>query len=152
MTEVNKYMVFSLNNEVYGAPVEQVISVEKPMNITRVPNTAPFIKGVINSRGTILPVIDLLAKFDMGASKIVESTRLAIVQSEDIRVALLIDMARDVLDINGDDIDPVPEVAGGIHAKYLNGVARLAEDLMILLNLNKVLDPNDIQLIKQIEI
>ena len=145
-------MVFSLNNEVYGAPVEQVISVEKPMNITRVPNTAPFIKGVINSRGTILPVIDLLAKFDMGASKIVESTRLAIVQSEDIRVALLIDMARDVLDINGDDIDPVPEVAGGIHAKYLNGVARLAEDLMILLNLNKVLDPNDIQLIKQIEI
>ena len=145
-------MVFSLNNEVYGAPVEQVISVEKPMNITRIPNAASFIKGVINLRGTILPVIDLLIKFDRGTSKIIESTRLAIVQSEDIRVALLIDTARDVLDIHSDEIDPVPEVAGGIHAKYLNGVARLEDGLMILLNLDQVLDPNDITLIKQIEI
>ncbi|GGE46354.1 chemotaxis protein CheW [Pullulanibacillus camelliae] len=152
MAEVNKYMVFSLKNEVYGAPVEQVISVEKPMNITRVPNTAPFIKGVINLRGMILPVIDLLSKFDIGTSDITESTRLAIVQSEDIRVALLIDTAKDVLDITQDDVDPVPEVAGGIHAKYLNGVAKLEEGLMILLNLDKILDPNDIEIIKQLEV
>ncbi|GGH82154.1 purine-binding chemotaxis protein CheW [Pullulanibacillus pueri] len=147
-----KIIVFSLNGETYGAPVNQVVSIEKLQVITRVPNAKPFIKGVMNLRGMILPVVDLLQKFEIGQSDIVEATRLAIVESEDVQVALIIDSARDVVSIDGESIEPVPEIAGGVHAKYLKGVAKHEEDLLVLLNLDLILNPDDIEAIKQLEV
>ena len=152
MADEKKVIVFSLNGETYGVPVEQVISIEKPLEITRVPNTKPFIKGVMNLRGVILPVVDLLKKFEIGQSVIEEATRLAIVEVDDIRVALIIDSAKDVVDIDSEKIDPVPDIAGGVHAKYLHGVAKLSSELLILLNLENILNDSDIEAIKQLEV
>ncbi len=134
-----KVIVFSLHDEEYGIPVSQVRSIEKVQHITRVPRTAPFVKGVINLRGLVTPIIDLRTRFGMAESGYTDSTRIIIVATEDVEVGLIVDTANDVMDIPVDAIEPPPEIVGSIEVEYLEGVAKLEKRLLILLNLEKVL-------------
>ncbi|MEH7382545.1 chemotaxis protein CheW [Bacillus sp. JJ1533] len=139
---VLKVIVFSLQDEEYGIPVSQVRSIEKVQHITRVPRTAPFVKGVINLRGVVTPIIDLRTRFGMAESAYTDSTRIIIVGTEDAEVGLIVDTANDVMDILVDTIEPPPEIVGGVEVEYLEGVAKLEKRLLILLNLEKVLNPD----------
>ncbi|THE14490.1 chemotaxis protein CheW [Bacillus timonensis] len=144
MTEqaaVLKVIVFSLQNEEYGIPVSQVRSIEKVQHITRVPRTAPFVKGVINLRGVVTPIIDLRTRFGMVDTEYTDSTRIIIVATDDAEVGLIVDTANDVMDIQVDSIEPPPEIVGSVEVEYLEGVAKLEKRLLILLNLEKVLNP-----------
>lgn len=147
-----KVIVFTLGNERYGVDVEQVLSIEKAIDITRVPNTAPFVKGIMNLRGIIYPVIDLQTRFHIGESVITSETRLAIVQVEDLKVALIVDTAEDVMTIDSEKIESAPELVGGVNAEYINGIAKINEGLLILLNLDRILRHDDVEIIKQLEV
>ncbi|WP_449540029.1 chemotaxis protein CheW [Ferdinandcohnia sp. Marseille-Q9671] len=136
-----KVIVFSLENEEYGIPVAQVRSIEKVQHITRVPRTAPFVKGVINLRGVVTPVIDLRTRFGISESVYTDNTRIIIVATEELEVGLIVDTANDVMDIPVDSIEPPPEIVGSVEIEYLDGVAKLDKRLLILLNLEKVLNP-----------
>ncbi|MGV3488264.1 MAG: chemotaxis protein CheW [Tuberibacillus sp.] len=146
-----KVIVFTLGGEKYGVNVEQVLSIEKAMEITRVPNTESYVKGIMNLRGVIYPVVDLQSRFRIGESKITSETRLCIVQMEDVKVALIVDAAEDVITIDGDRVESAPELVGGVEADYINGIAKIDSDLLILLNLDRVLRHDDVEKIKQIE-
>jgi len=147
-----KVIVFTLGGEKYGVEVEQVLSIEKSMDITRVPNTESYVKGIMNLRGVIYPVIDLQSRFRIGESKVTSDTRLCIVQVEDLKVALIVDSAEDVITIDGDKLESAPDLVGGVQAEYINGIAKVESGLLILLNLDKVLRHDDVEMIKQIEV
>lgn len=140
-----KVIVFQLEEEEYGIPVQQVRSIEKIQHITRVPKTANFVKGVINLRGLVTPIIDLRTRFGIKEQEYTESTRIIIVSLYDKEVGLIVDAANDVIDIPTNTIEPPPEVVGTIEADYLKGVAKIEKRLLILLNLDAVLSPIQIK-------
>ncbi|MBB5323652.1 purine-binding chemotaxis protein CheW [Anoxybacillus tepidamans] len=135
-----KVIVFQLQDEEYAIPVQQVRSIEKVQHITRVPRTPKFVKGVINLRGVVTPIIDLRERFGIEALPFNEQTRVIIVALDEIEVGLIVDAANDVLDIPVKSIEPPPEVIEALEADYINGVAKVGKRLLILLNLEKVLD------------
>jgi purine-binding chemotaxis protein CheW len=139
LTQELKIIVFQLKEKEYAIPVEQVRSIEKIQHITRVPGVASYIKGVINLRGVVTPIVDLGKRFDLDESENSDSTRIIIAVFADIEVGLIVDAANDVLDISKDSIEPTPEIVGGSEAEYINGVVKIDKRLLILLDLEKVM-------------
>ena len=146
-----KVIVFRLRDEEYGVDVNQVRSIERMQHITRVPRTPSFVKGVINLRGVVTPIINLRSRFDLEEEAYTENTRIIIVAVGEMEVGLIVDAANDVIDVPHNIIEPPPEVVGGIEANYLRGVAKLEKRLLILLNLDKVLTSEELKQIKKIE-
>lgn len=133
-----KVIAFRLQEEEYALPVQYVRSIEKMQPITRVPGTAPYVKGVINLRGVVTPIIDLRERFGFAPEPYGEQTRMIIAVFGDIEVGLIVDAANDVLDISAASIEP-PEAIGAIGAAYICGVAKVEKRLLILLDLASVL-------------
>nr|WP_245252044.1 chemotaxis protein CheW [Paenibacillus sediminis] len=147
-----KVIVFKLGHEEYGIEVDKVRNIERMMPITRVPKTFSFVKGVINLRGVVIPVIDLRGRFGLPESEYTDQTRLIIVAVNEMEVAFIVDSANDVIDLNSDSIQTPPEVVGGVKAKYLDGVAKIGEDrLLIMLNLSEVLNKSEIIQLESLE-
>lgn len=146
-----KVIVFQLNEEEYAVPVEQVSFIERMEPITRVPRVATFVKGVINLRGIVTPIIDLRNRFGMPEASHTETTRIIIIHLEEVEVGLIVDAANDVIDIPVNIIEPAPEVIGATNVDYIEGVAKLDDRLLLLLNIQKVLTPEDINDIKKVE-
>lgn len=136
-----KVVVFQLADKEYVIPVSQVQGIEKLIHITRVPKTPSYVKGVINLRGVVTPIIDLKNRFGLGESELNESSRIIIITLENMNVGVIVDSANDVLDIPNDAIEPQPEVVGGLEQDFIAGVAKLDRRLLILLHLNLVLNP-----------
>lgn len=147
-----KVILFEMNSESYGVPVEQILSIEKVDDITRLPNAASFVKGVMNLRGLIVPIIDVRNRFQMGESVVTKESRIIVVDVGDMKVGLLVDSSKEVLDIESDKIEKAPEIIGGPSAKYLNGVAQIGDnELLLLLNLDRVLNQDDVADLLKIE-
>ncbi|WP_155670158.1 chemotaxis protein CheW [Ornithinibacillus caprae] len=146
-----KVIVFQLKDEEFAVPVKQVGSIERLMKITRVPQTADFVKGVVNLRGVVTPIIDLRVRFGIEATDYNESTRIIIVSLDDMEVGLIVDAANDVIDIPVNVIEPAPEVVGAVDVDYIEGVAKLENRLLILLDLQKVLTTEEMKELKTVE-
>jgi purine-binding chemotaxis protein CheW len=150
VAEDMKVIVFRLIEEEYGVEISQVRSIERVQEITRVPRTPSFVKGVINLRGIVTPIINLRSRFDLEEEEYTDNTRIIVVSVEGMEVGLIVDAANDVIDVPLNTVEPPPDVVGGIKANYLNGMAKLDDRLLILLNLDKVLNPEEIILLKNI--
>ncbi|WP_145046330.1 chemotaxis protein CheW [Paenibacillus xylanexedens] len=152
MEEELKVIVFKLGSEEYGIEVERVQTIERMMPITRVPKTFSFVKGVINLRGVVIPVIDLRGRFSLPETEYTDQTRIVIVGVGDMQVGFIVDAANDVIDIKSSSIDSPPEVVGGVKARYLRGVAKLENDrLLIMLNLHEVLNKSEVVQLESVE-
>lgn len=150
MAEEMKVIVFTLAHEEYGIEVDHVRTIERLVPITRVPKTPAFVKGVINLRGIVIPVIDLRGRFSLPETDLTDSSRIIIVAANDLEVGFIVDSANDVMDVMSDTIENPPEVLGGIKAKYISGVAKIGENrLLILLNLVEVLSRSEIIQLEQ---
>jgi len=140
IAQEEKVIVFELNNEEYCIPVKFVKSIEKIQYITRVPKVEPFVKGVINLRGVVTPIIDLRLRFDFPELPFNDQTRIIIVSINEKEVGFIVDSANDVLDVQQSQIESAPEVVGEIERDYIKGVAKLDKRLLILLDLENILD------------
>lgn len=141
-----KVIVFQLKDEEYGIPVHYVHGIEKIEHITRVPKTAPFIKGVINLRGVVTPIVDLRKRFGIEEVDYTEGTRIIIVSVTDIEVGLIVDSANDVIDIEQSLIEPPPEVVDTVEAEYIKGVAKVGKRLIMMIDLETVLNPEEVSI------
>lgn len=141
--QMMKVIVFQLADKEYAIPVSHVQGIEKLMHITRVPKTPHFVKGVINLRGVVTPIIDLRERFNLPITGNEDTTRIIIVMLENMEVGFVVDSANDVLDIAADTIEQQPEVVGSLEEEFISGVAKLDKRLLILLHLDKVLNPLD---------
>jgi purine-binding chemotaxis protein CheW len=145
MEEEKKVIVFALGSEEYGVEVDKVRTIERMQPLTRVPKVPAFIKGVINLRGVVVPIIDLRDRFGLDHAEYNDNTRIIIVSAGEFEVGLIVDSANDVIDLDSNEIESPPEIVGGIKAKYLEGIARVGENrLLVLLNLERVLDKSEI--------
>lgn len=135
-----KVIVFQLQNEEYALPVEYVGAIERIHPITRVPRAEKFVKGVINLRGVIIPIIDLRLRFGMKEMELTEKNRIIIVNKNGFEVGLIVDTASDVIDLEIEKIEPNPEVVGSEAADYIDGVIKIKNRLLILLDLKKILN------------
>ncbi|WP_432359303.1 chemotaxis protein CheW [Sporosarcina sp. UB5] len=141
MNREMKVIIFQLMDKEYAIGVDVVESIEKLMSITRVPKTPSYIKGVINLRGVVTPIVDLRERFGMEVKSLDDSSRIIIVSLEEFEVGLIVDAANDVIDIPVDSIEPQPEVVGSVESEFISGVAKVGKRLLVMLNLEKVLQP-----------
>ena len=140
-TGTNKqFVVFELDNEEYGIDILRVKTIEKVTKVTRIPRTASYIKGVINLRGEIVPIIDLREKFKLEKKEESDNTRIIIVYVDDINVGLIVDSASKVMEIDSGMIEAPPESLGNIEQNNIFGVGKLDNNIIILLDIVKMLN------------
>lgn len=140
-----KVIVFQLSEKEYAVPVAQVKSIEKIMYTTRVPHTYPFVKGVMNLRGVVTPLLDLRVRFGLEEQAYTDSTRVIIVSIEEKEVGLIVDGANDVIDLPSSQVEPPPEIVGVSTAGFINGVAKIDKRLLILIDLVNILDSDELK-------
>jgi purine-binding chemotaxis protein CheW len=137
-TYTKQYVVFRLENEEYGIDILRVKEIKEMMSITRVPKAAHFVRGVINLRGEVIPVIDLRKKFNLPEGTENESTRIIIVSVDDITVGLIVDSSSEVLEIRSDSIEAAPDGMGSVDQGNIYGIGKVGERLIILLDIVKI--------------
>ncbi len=140
-----KYMMFEVGQEVYGLPILDVREIDGLMPITRLPGSPPFIRGVIDLRGRVIPVIDLRARFGMSAAVATDQTVVIVVQGRvagrAVTVGLLVDRVLEVVALDASAIEPPPDLTGSsAMADFLVGVGKLPSRVAFLLDAASVLD------------
>ena len=138
-TRTGKYLTFVLANESYGLEILKVREIIGLMAITAVPRTPNFVKGVINLRGKVIPVVDLRLKFGMVEAQHTEETCIIVVQVGTIEVGILVDRVLEVLSIQGQDIEDAPSFGTEVNTDFILGMGKTNGKVTILLDIAKVL-------------
>ena len=146
--KTGKYLTFTLYKEEYGIGILKVKEIIGMMNITSIPRTPSFIKGVINLRGKVIPVIDLRLKFDMGEIPYTDRTCIIVVEIESesgtILIGIVVDAVSEVLNIQENEIEETPAFGTQLNTDYILGMAKTQGSVKILLNIDKVLSIEEI--------
>jgi purine-binding chemotaxis protein CheW len=146
-SHAGKYLTFALATEEYGLPVLKVREIIKVMPITAVPQVPPHVRGVINLRGKVIPVIDLRLKFGLPSQDDTDQTCIVVVQVETTHqkrmMGLLVDGVSEVLNIAPQDMEEPPAFGEQIRTDYMRGVAKVKGTVKILLDIDKVLAGDD---------
>ena len=142
-TDSQQYVTFSLAEEMFAIGIQQVREIIEYDNVTTVPMMPPFVKGVINLRGSVVPVIDLSARFGRGVGEINRRTCIVIVEieldGEQQELGVVVDAVSEVLEIPSSEIEPPPAFGTKIRADFISGIGKINERFVILLNADKVL-------------
>ncbi|MFP4567884.1 MAG: chemotaxis protein CheW [Candidatus Woesearchaeota archaeon] len=140
-------VTFKLGNERFGIDIDELLEIVRIENITRVPNTKNFVEGVINLRGKIIVVLDLLKKLNIGKIKITNSSRILVVKTEEELTGLLVDSCEDVMTISIDKVQNAPKILEEkINTEYIRGVIFDKKEIIVLLDLNKLIAGKDFSL------
>lgn len=151
--ETTQIIVFKLGEEEFGVNILQVREIEKlDQGITRVPKAPHFVEGVINLRGEIIPIVDLRARFGLTIPEIGLNSRVIIVEVGEALVGMLVDAVEEVLRIPVSAIEPAPAITKGVDSYFLAGVAKIGERLIVLLNLERTLSPEEEKELKEAEL
>ena len=138
-----KYLTFALDHEEYGLPVLKVREIIKMMDITAVPQVPACVKGVINLRGKVIPVVDLRLKFGFAAQAYTDRTSIIVVEvaltSSHVMMGIIVDEVSEVLSIVADEIEDTPQFGGRVNTDYMKGVAKVKGTVKILLDLDRIL-------------
>jgi purine-binding chemotaxis protein CheW len=139
-----KYLTFFLAGEEYGLEILKVQEIIGMMSVTPVPRTPVFIRGVINLRGKVIPVVDLRQKFGMAAIEQTEETCIIVVRAQGVEMGLVVDKVSEVLNIATQDIDDVPSFGAEVTMDYLLGIAKTEGRVRLLLDIDKVLSTQEV--------
>lgn len=134
---------FVLAEEEFGIDILNVQEIIRVVSMTRVPHAPPFVEGVINLRGRIVPVIDLRTRFALEPRPADRDTRIVVVELDGRVVGFRVDRVREVIRVDRSVIEPPPDLAIGIHARYITGVAKLDDRLLILLDMSAILSEEE---------
>ncbi len=138
-----KYLTFKLASEEYGLEILKVREINGLMDITAIPRTPKFIRGVINLRGKVIPVVDLRAKFGLEATEDTEETCIIVVDvardNDAVQIGILVDTVSEVLDIGAEDIEDAPSFGAGVDTDFILGMGKIGQKVVMLLDVDKVL-------------
>ena len=150
----DKYLTFNLGGEQYGLEILKVREIIGIMDITRVPRTPEFIRGIINLRGKVIPVIDLRKKFTMMTIDDTEQTCIIVVdmlfENNLLLMGIIVDSVSEVLDIDSDEIEDTPIFGSSVSTDFIQGIAKTKGGVKILLNIEMVLTTNEILTLPQV--
>ncbi len=146
--KAGKYLTFALAEEEYGLEILKVREIMGVMDITAVPKTPDFVKGVINLRGKVIPVIDLRLKFQMETVEQTEETCIIVVDVDGVEMGIIVDKVSEVLDIAAEEIEDAPAFGANVNTDFILGMGKVRERVTILLDISKVLTSTDLSVIQ----
>jgi purine-binding chemotaxis protein CheW len=148
-----KYLTFSMAKEEYGIGILKIKEIIGMMAITPVPKTPEFVKGVINLRGKVIPVVDLRLKFGMDAIDYTDRTCIIVVeiavQAGTVQIGIVVDAVSEVLSIKGDEVEDTPTFGTKLNTQYILGMAKMEGSVKILLDIDQVLSGQEIAVLEE---
>ena len=153
--KAGKYLTFKLGPGHYGLEILKVREIIGLMDITKVPRTPPYIRGVINLRGKVIPVLDLRSKFGMDNRADTEETCIIVVEvvgkDSSVQMGILVDAVSEVLDIQDGDIEEAPSFGGNVNTDFILGMGKVKNEVKILLDIDKVLTASDVAIADKVD-
>lgn len=144
-TDGCQYLTFTLGEEHYGVDILRVQEIKGYTAVTRIPNTPDSIKGVLNLRGTIVPIIDLRAKFGMEKIDYTRFTVIVVVVVKDRVMGIIVDAVSDVLNIPKKDIQPTPQFGTAVDVSFISGIGKCGDKLVALLDIDQILSLRELE-------
>ncbi len=142
--ELLQMVSFNIGNEEFGVDILKVQEINRMVEITKVPQAPSYVDGVINLRGKVIPIVDLRKRFNLEPKEHDQNTRIVVVNINSRTIGLVVDAVSEVLRLEANTIEPPPEIVTGINSKYIKGVAKLEDRLLMFLDLTKVIDISEI--------
>jgi len=153
-TLAGKYLTFNLMNEYYGINVDWILQIIAIPEVTMIPKTPPFVKGVINLRGKIIPVMDLRLRFNLPLQEYDERTSIIIIKikndNSEIYIGFIVDKVNEVLDIDEQETEQTPTFGVDMDTQYILGMAKVKSKVTTLLNINEILTQNIINQLEKV--
>ena len=145
-TQKEKYLTFTLGSETYGLDIKYVTEIIGVQEITEIPEIPEYIRGIINLRGSIIPVMDVRLRFRKSFREYNDRTCIVVVETEDISVGLIVDAVSEVISIQDQDIVKPPDLNKELGNKYIKGIiGKVKNEIKLLLDCNKLLSSDEIQ-------
>lgn len=153
-TAINQYLTFQLNEEVYAFPIQNVREVLQYEPITRVPNTPKFMCGIINLRGSVVPVVDLRVKFSMGQVAVTLNTSIVVIEvmidDELTILGVLVDAVLEVLELEDEAILPPPRLGTRLNLNFIRGVGKRGQQFFSILDMNQIFTLSELGVLEQV--
>ena len=151
-TKINSYLTFKLGDEIFGANVSKVLNILEMTRITKVPKSPPYMKGVINLRGSVLPLIDTKIKFDMGETVYTPNTCILVldidINGDPVHVGALVDSVQEVIEIDDAQIMPPPTIGSKYKSEFIEGMAKINSEFIMLLNMDLIFSTSELSLLR----
>lgn len=147
--KLSKYLTFRLGSEEYGLEIMKVREIIGVMEITRVPRMPEFVRGVINLRGKVIPVVDLRLKFGMAAREDTVETCIIVVDLGDLIMGVVVDNVSEVMDIPEDSIEETPSFGVRINTEFILGIGKAKGKVIILLDIHKALTADELSILSE---
>jgi purine-binding chemotaxis protein CheW len=144
-TQKDKYLTFQLGDEEYGIEIRHVTEVVGLQKITSVPDMPDFVKGVINLRGQVIPVMDVRARFHMELRDYDDRTCVIVVNVADTAIGLVVDEVQEVMDVPESQVEPPPKVSRTRGSRFIQGMGKVGDDVKILLDVDKLLHEEELR-------
>lgn len=148
-TQKDKFLTFRLGKEEYGIEIQHVSEIIGMMPTTDVPDMPDFVRGVINLRGQIIPVIDVRLRFQMPFKEYTDRTSIVVVKVNEISIGLIVDIVLEVINIPEGNISLPPQVNKGKSSRYIQGIGKVGESVKIILDANKLLFDEELALLAE---
>ncbi len=145
-----KFLTFVLSDEEYGIEILKVREIIGLMDITTVPQTPDYMKGVINLRGKVIPVIDLRMKFLMPEEEHTQETCVIVVEVNSTSIGIIVDSVSEVADINGGEIEDAPKFGQGIDTSFIMGLGKVKDKIIIMLDIDAVLSTDELEMVEEL--
>lgn len=150
-TLLGKYLTFALGKEVYGLEVRYVTEIIGIQPVTEVPEMPPFVRGIINLRGRIVPVVDVRMKFGKEPVPYDDRTCIIIVEMGALVIGMIVDNVADVLTLQPENIVPPPEVRTGYQNRYIQGIGKVGKEVKLLLDCDRFLNEEEAEILTTVE-
>jgi purine-binding chemotaxis protein CheW len=154
MTRAGKYLTFELKGEIYGLEILKVQEIIGMMGVTRVPRTPDFIRGVINLRGKVIPVVDLRHKFGLESTQDTERTCIIVVQfmqgATTMTMGIIVDEVSEVINIEGGQIEETPSFGANVDTDFILGIGKVGQKVVMLLDVDRVLSSGEAALVGEV--
>lgn len=153
-SRAGKYLTFRLDSEEYGLEILKVREIIGLMDITSVPKTPDYVRGIINLRGLVIPVLDLKKKFDMGQIEDTEETCVIVVEvsmdDKKVMMGTIVDAVSEVLDIKDEEIEDAPAFGTNVNTRFILGIGKVKDEVKILLDIDEVLTATDMNVLEDL--
>lgn len=144
-----QYVVFTINGEEFGLNIENISSIERMLDIFKIPNTPDYIEGLANLRGRVLTIFNLRRRFNLPCPEFDENTKIIIANASTSEIGIIVDGVREIVKVEDNEFDPVPEALSNIRDRFLSGTAKIGNRLILMLDLEKILTEEEIKLAKK---
>lgn len=151
LVQNNRYLTFFVDNEQYGVDISKIKEIIAPVNITAIPKAPDFVKGVINLRGLIIPIVDVRLKFDLEEKEIEMTTAIIIYEITGSYIGFIIDSVEDVLSLHDEQISEPPHFGNNIDTEFIQNVAEVNGNVIMLLNFEKIFEQEELLNLKKLE-